>query len=302
MVVASVTDYPPGTTEHPSIGGVPWSQSIYLDPPPELADEASILEWRLQFDPVWVMSNLITIQDKQANKPIPFILNRPQRWVMFNYLDQVAQGQPARQVDLKGRQFGFSTFWTVMLFIFTALRGQNSFLLAHLEAPGKSIFDKAESALKTLPSIDLHSYGEDGEIVDTQPISLTVPPTTVQARTLMGWTTKLFSGRLRRDSAENIDAGVGETYQNAQFTEVPLFRNASHTIGKIMPAIPKSFGSCVAYEFTARNEGDYAHNLWLRAAAGKGLNRAVFSAWYWHGDYARWIIARWWRRRVTSFR
>ncbi len=303
-------DYPLGTPEAPSIGGVPWNGSVYIDPPPGLSPERELM-WRILFDIRWVLANLITILDKSANRPVKFVPNRPQDWVLFNYYDQLAQGEPNRQVDLKGRQFGFSTLWTCMLFVFTALRGQNSFILAHLEAPGKSIFDKAENALKTLPSFTHNTYeyvrDADGYIVldanddpvlalddvgnpivvDTQTISLVEPPTNVQSRTLMAWVSKTLSGRLRRDSAENIDAGVGETYQNLQCTEVPLFRNAAHTIGKLLPAIPKTPGSCIAYEFTARNEGDYAHNLWLRAAQGKGMNRAVFSAWYWHLDYGR---------------
>ncbi len=286
-------DYPLGTPDAPSIGGVPWNGSVYIDPPPGLSPERELM-WRILFDIRWVLANLITILDKSANRPVKFVPNRPQDWVLWNFYDQLAQGEPNRQVDLKGRQFGFSTLWTCMLFVFTALRGQNSFILAHLEAPGKSIFDKAENALKTLPSFEMQEwaeYDEDGvgigDPVTSQLISLVEPPTNVQSRTLMAWVSKTLSGRLRRDSAENIDAGVGETYQNLQCTEVPLFRNAAHTIGKLLPAIPKTPGSCIAYEFTARNEGDYAHNLWLRAAQGKGMNRAVFSAWYWHLDYGR---------------
>lgn len=276
-------DYPFGTPAEPSIGGVPWDGGLHLTPHPDVeGDPAASLFWRISFDLMWIMANLVTILSKATNRPINFKLNRPQMWVMWNLLDMLARGEPIRLWCLKGRQFGYSTLFTTILFICSAMRGQNSLLLAHLEKPGKSIFRKAEMALKTMPELELTEEDEEtGKTTTTQLISVVEPPTGTEKESLLSWVGRGFAAVFRRESAENRDAGVGETYQNIQLTEVPLFADAEHTIPGLAPAMSQAPGSIMVGEFTARNEGDFAHKRWIRAALGKSVYRAVFAAWYW---------------------
>jgi hypothetical protein len=265
----------------PSIGGVPWDGSIYLTPPAGL-DPVDELKWRIDFDLVWLMENLVTITSKETNRPVPFVLNRPQAWAMWQLTEKLARGVPSWGWFLKGRQFGYSTLFMTILFLCSALRGQNSLLIAHREVAGKSIFMKGEMARQTLPTLE---FPGDDDTVNV--IELVPPPTAAERRSLMVWLSKNLAAVLRRDSAENLDAGVGETWQNAQFTEVPLWANPEHTIGYLIPALSLTPNTFVNAEFTARTEGDYAHSQWLQGMTPKGLFHSVFAAWYWHTPYAK---------------
>lgn len=263
---------------------MPWNGSIHLDPPEGLSHEAE-LKWRLDYDLVWVMQNLITILDKDRNEKVPFVLNRPQAWAMWNIVEMYATGRPSWGWFLKGRQFGFSTLFVTILFI-CALRGENGLLLAHLEKPGRSIFRKPEMALKNLPTLEMTEEDAAGERV-TQVVSLVPPPSSFSKESLMAWAGKAHNAVLRRDSAEIRDAGVGETYQHAQFTEIALFPDAPHTIGHLLPALSRVWGTFVNGEGTARGEGDYFHRMWLSGLDPDGIFRSVFAAWYWMESYGR---------------
>lgn len=266
---------------------MPWTFSLHLDLPPDvLGDPLLEFEWRLKFDFYWVMCNLIQIKDKATNQSIPFVPNRPQRWVLWLILWQTATGQPVRQWWLKGRQFGFSTLWATILFICSAMRGQNSLLLAHLEAPGKSIFRKTEEALEDLPELDYQPVDDDGNPTGGPVTVRIVPPTSnAQQRSLLAWVGKNSGAVFRRESAENRNAGVGETFQNAQLSEVPLYPKAQDTISTLMPAFSPTPYTHVAAEFTFRVKGDYADQMFQRGLAGKGRWLAGFAAWTWHTPY-----------------
>lgn len=292
--------YPLGTAEAPSIGGVPWDGSLHLQPPPDVDDPIAELKWRLLFDFYWVMCNLIQITDKATNKFVAFEPNRPQAFGLWLILNQTAHGDPVRQWWLKGRQFGFSTLWVTILYICSLFRKQNSFLLVHTEATGKSLMRKPQSAHEALPELRHQEYelDEDGApVLDDEGKKIPKGPPIVvrlgtkmsseRAETLMAWVAGDSSGLLRRESAENINAGVGETYQNAQFSEVPLFRDAAHTISHLMPAMSPTAYTHIGGEFTARGEGDYAHKMFLDGMDVDGIFQAGFFAWYWHTPYAR---------------
>lgn len=228
---------------------------------------------------LWTCANLITILDKAHNRPVNFEFNRTQRWAYWNILDQQSRGEAVRGWWLKGRQFGWSTLVITMMFLRTVFLQMNSLILAHMEKPGQSIFRKADLALKSMPTFEMR----DGD--KTQVIRLIDPTTSNSAGNLMAWLGKDFNALLRRDSAENRDAGVGETWQNVHLSEVPLYPDAAHTIGVLAPAMSTLAGSMTIGEFTARNEGDFAHKRWLSSIAGVSGYRAVFGAWYWHEAY-----------------
>jgi hypothetical protein len=140
------------------------------------------------------------------------------------------------------------------------------------------MFAKVEMALKRLRKIPL---------ADGATFSARRAPTSTEAGSLLRWVGSSFNALIRRESAENRDAGVSETYQHVQLTEVPLYADADYTLAGLFPAIPNVHDTTIVGEFTARGEGDYTHRTWVRAARGEGNFRAVFLAWYWHEEYQR---------------
>lgn len=235
------------------------------------------LFWRLAFDLEWVCANLVKITDKQ-NRLVPLVFNRGQRWVYWNMLDCERRDLPERLWILKGRQFGISTLVSAVNTI-RAVRGEgaNALMLVHKEAPGRTMFQKVERVLKHLPSV------RSGDRV----VRLAPKPTTHNTGDLVSWNTPVLNALIKRESGENVDAGVSETYQLAHLTEVPLWKDAHHTMAGFLPTMANKPGTSIIGEFTARSEGDYTHGVWVSACQGLSMFRAIFLPWYWHEDYVR---------------
>ncbi len=258
--------------------------SVIPGVPPMPEDPAKQLAWRLGFDFLWVCANLLRITAKKGNKLVFLRLNDGQLWVYWNLLDQWCQGMPARLWILKGRQFGVSTMFCARQFVKTAFHGHNCLVLPHKEAPGKVMFGKIERMLKNLPVLRYMN----------QPLQLVSKPTTHETGTQMVWNEPPtedggdgFSALVKRETAENPDAGVSETYQHVHLTEMPLWKDAHHTMGGLLPTIPDDVDTTIVAEFTARGEGDYTHSVWEAAEAGESTFRGIFLPWYWHADYQR---------------
>ncbi len=234
------------------------------------------LAWRVAFDFAWVCEHLLRIKGKDA-KIQPFVFNDVQRWVYWNILDFESSGRPVRLWILKGRQFGISTFFAIRQFVKAGAHGANCLILPHLESPGRQMMQKVELAQKNLPR--LVSKGQECSVV--------AKPSAISTGDFMQWSGEGFSGLVKRESAENPNAGVSETFQHVHLTEVPLWRDASATMGGLLPTIPDDPDTTIVGEFTARGEGDYAHDVWVNAEVGDSPFRAIFLPWYWHSDYSR---------------
>lgn len=146
-----------------------------------------------------------------------------------------------------------------------------------MEKPGRRMFAKCETALLRLKPL----------LVGGAAVSMVEKPQTHLTGDKIQWNSERFEALLSRESAENRDAGVSETYQHVHLTEVPLWADASHTMAGLMQTIPLKAGTTVVGEFTARGVGDYTHNVWLAAERGESWARAVFLPWYWHEEYER---------------
>ena len=237
------------------------------------------LTWRLAFNIRWVCEHMLKITAKESNQLVAFVFNRGQLWVYWLMLDQWRNGQPVRLWILKGRQFGISTMMSAILFIAAALWNRNCLQLSHREKAGKNMFGKIERFYNHFPKVVTNGTTEHVLLTDPRPFS---------TGDLMAWNTEDKQALVQRESAENKDAGVSETYQMAHLTEVPLWADATHTMGGLLPTIPATDpNSMIVGEFTARSEGDYAHRQWVQCMAGQSSFQGVFLPWYWHEDYSR---------------
>lgn len=237
------------------------------------------LVWRFAFDIRWVCAHLLKINVKQGNKLEHLVFNRGQMWVFWLMLDQWRSGRAVRLWILKGRQFGVSTMMSAVLFIAAALWDRNCLQLSHREKPGIRMFAKIETFLKHFP----------GTVRDGASDRVLLPdPTTRSTGDSLSWNDVAKQALVKRESAENKDAGVSETYQMAHLTELPLWADAAHTMGGLLPTIPATDpDSLIVGEFTARGEGSYSHQIWVQCEAGQSPFQGVFLPWYWHEDYSR---------------
>ncbi len=257
------------------IGGKPWDGTLNLSPD-ERTPLVDQFYWRLQFDLAWVFSTFIRILGK-SNKPVAFDVNRTQRWVLWNILDQQSLDQPVRLWILKGRQFGMTTFFMMRALILATIHYTNNLLLVHQEKPGQTMMRRADTVLSSSPEIDI-----DGET-----FSPFKKPDKWDAGNLMFWKSGVLNSLIRRESAENRDAAVGETYQHVHLSEVPLYPDPDHTLSGLLPTIPSAPGTSIVGEFTARSVGDYTHQIWIRSTKRGSAYRAIFLPWYWHEEYFR---------------
>lgn len=246
-------------------------------PFPRLGTDLAQLEWRLAFDLMWVCATLLKITAKEGNRLVNFVFNDVQLWVYWNILDQELAGEGVRLWILKGRQFGISTFFCARQFVKSAFHGANCLLLAHREGPGKTMFGKVERMLRNLPPVQIGS--DVAELVPKPSSHITTD--------YVLWNTPALNALIKRESAENEDAGVSETYQHVHLTEGPLWRNMAHTMGGLLPTIPDDPDTTIVGEFTARGEGDYTHDVWQQCEAGTSPLRGIFLPYYWHKDYQR---------------
>lgn len=235
------------------------------------------LVWRLAFDIRWVCAHLLKINVKERNTLALFEFNRGQMWVFWLMLDQWRNGRAVRLWILKGRQFGVSTMMNAVLFIASALWDRNCLQLSHRERPGQRMFAKLETFFKHFPKSVKNGNTHHTILPD---------PTARSTGDSLMWNTEAKQALAKRESAENKDAGVSETYQMAHLTELPLWADAAHTMGGLLPTIPATDpDSMIVGEFTARGEGDYTHQIWVQCMAGQSSFQGVFLPWYWHEDY-----------------
>jgi hypothetical protein len=246
---------------------------------PGKGSEYEKLVWRLAFNIRWVCATMLKITGKESNRLLPFVFNRGQLWVYWLMLDQWRNGRPVRLWILKGRQFGISTLMSAILFIAGALWNRNCLQLSHRESAGKTMFGKIERFRQHFA----HTVTNG----NTQHTLLTEPSVRAAGDLLM-WNTKDKQALIKRESAENKDAGVSETFQVVHLTEGPLWADMGHTMGGLLPTIPATDpDSMIVAEFTARGEGDYTHQIWVQCMAGQAAFQGVFLPWYWHEDYSR---------------
>ncbi len=243
--------------------------AVVTQPSPELV---KFLQGPMR-DLRWLFVTLIRIRRKSDNKLVPLAEGRVQRWVHWNYEDMTRLGKPVRLWILKGRQFGISTWVSALLYCMARFRGELCLQLPHKEKPGITMFRKFET---------MHKWLERNPVgVKGQPVPFS-PATNQHDGSLIAFEN---GGLIKRESAENEDAGVSENYQHVHLTEIPLWKNAEHTMIGLFPTIGDDPGTTIIGEFTARGVGDYSHTTFEEARIGESEFRALFLPWYWHELY-----------------
>lgn len=215
----------------------------------------------------------VTIRDKMSGRNVPFVLNRPQRRLLAVMEGQRAAGAPVRVILLKARQWGGSTLVQMYLAWMQLVRhkGWNSLICGHMHATSKSI--------KRMYNLLLRHYPR--ELLDDEDdlprfTKLEGQPNVQQitARDCL-----VLTG-----SARSEDAVRGYDIAMAHLSEVAFWQaSAMHSPDEVVRSVCGSIAlkpeTVIVLESTANGVGDYFHDEWLRALAGRSDKEPLFVPW-----------------------
>lgn len=219
---------------------------------------------KLRDDFVHYAFNCLKIRTKPGDLK-PFALNKAQLFVHEKIERQKLETGRIRAIILKGRQQGISTliegrfYWKV-----THNKGLQAFILTHLDDATRNLFKMAKRYHENCPSAFRPSIKSSNA-------------------------NELIFGAIDSGyalgTAGNKSVGRSSTIQLFHGSEVALWDNASEHAAGIFQAIPKSPGTEVFLESTARGVSNYFHEQWQLAESGQSAFIPLFVPWYWQDEY-----------------
>lgn len=195
----------------------------------------------------------------------PFIMNRAQRYVHTQVEDQLTRTGMVRALVLKGRQQGMSTYiegrfyWRV-----THKKGMRAFILTHEEEATNNLFEMAKRY-------------HDNCLPQVKPSTKTS-----NAKELIFDT--IDSG-YKLGTAGNKSVGRSSTIQYLHASEAAFYKHADQHAKGIMQTVPRLSGTEIFIESTANGVGNWFHQQWQLAEAGKSEYIAIFVPWFWQDEY-----------------
>lgn len=194
----------------------------------------------------------LKIQDKQ-NKLVPFRWNRAQAHFHAN--------RTGRDLILKARQLGFSTYVQGEMFRRTVTGTRATITLAH----------DADTTAKLRLMAD--RFWENCKFGDIQPArkyanaSLTTYPEFDSAATIA--------------TAGNVETGRGGTYSDFHGSEVAFWKDP----GRIIAGALQGGNPDAVLESTPNGAQGYFYEISMEALRGDGVWRLHFYPWWWDDDY-----------------
>ncbi len=228
---------------------------------------------RLRYDFEFWCWRCATLSDKMTGALQPVRLNAAQRRVLAVFERQRLAGRPIRVILLKARQWGGSTLVQLyMMWIQLVLHPHwNSLVCAHTLDTAAIIHTTMERVLAHYPP-ELSPDGESPRLVRVKNCST--------ARRLTGVDSLVITG-----SAQKNEVVRGFDVKMAHLSEVAFWPDSlRHSPADVMRSVngtvPLAPLSLVVLESTANGMGNFFHDEWLRARAGKSDKEAVFVPWY----------------------
>lgn len=213
------------------------------------------------------------IQHKTTGRPVPFILNAPQRRLLSIFESMRRADRPIRVILLKARQWGGSTIVQMyMAWIQCALRRDwNSVLCSHLKNTSGVIRGSLTRMLRNYP-VDLW----DGD----EPPALKPYEGCSEIRRLAG-----RGNCVTVCSAWSPDAIRGQNIALAHLSETAFWPSSptmqpADLIRSVVGSIVDAPLTMVVLESTANGMGNFFHNEWLRAREHLSNMTAVFVPWH----------------------
>lgn len=218
---------------------------------------------RILHDPKEFLESFVKIENKNQ-EIVPFIFNAVQNDYMLksSYRGKPFQGQ--RDINIKGRQEGFTTLKLGEYFHNTIThRGTNSVVVSHDASVTQKLLLKVKLMYSSLPAkikrIAKLRYDNVSEL----------------------WFKDLNSRMIISTLGKGV--GRGETINNLLCTEVAFWPHAEKLMYGLTEAVP--FYGNITIESTSNNMGGYFYNAVESAAKGQSAYKLHTYPWYLHEEY-----------------
>ena len=211
--------------------------------------------------------------------PQALVLNPAQQLMEAAAQEQLKANGWIRQVVLKCRQPGGSTYWSARGSHMSMLNANVNMLTiaqdeqtsSHIFGITKLFYDSLDNDIKPM-----YRYQSKKELAFENPNDRTRDQ---------------YPGlrsRVTFQSARNMHAGTGTTVQFLHISEGAKHPQATveHISASLVPSVPLAAGTCIVQESTAFTTGDAFHALCDQAMSGKSIWTFVFLLWTLQPDYA----------------
>lgn len=225
---------------------------------------------RFKHDFEFWTATTVKIKPKSGGDLINFVMNRPQRKIHEITYKQILNEEPIRQILLKSRQFGGSTYYQIFMGYIQIIHKTsfNSLIAAHLNQAATSIRFMFSTLAKYYPKGIESSFtlkGFEG---------------TKNIKQIPERNCKLTIGSIETpDSIRSDDVAL------SHLSEIGLWKKTegkepgdlAQSILGTMPTVPWSM---YVLESTAKGIGNYFHQTWLKAVSGENVLKPVFIPWH----------------------
>lgn len=222
------------------------------------------LRKRLKAEFPFYAAKILKIRTKSGEIK-PFVLNQAQRYLHGRVEAQLKETGKVRVLLLKGRQWGGSTYVGGRYFhIDTHNKGIRTFILTHDADATANLFGMVQRFYEHTPSELRPHLGASNR----KELLFDVLDSGYQVGT-----------------AGTKGVGRSNTIQLLHGSEVAFWPHADEHSAGILQAVPNAPGTEIILESTANGEGNFFHQQWNLAVAGKSDYIAIFIPWYWQKEY-----------------
>lgn len=248
-----------------------------MDKPLTEAQLAKILEIRKDF--YRYCKNNLKIKDKHS-KIVPFVPNVPQRVLIDYVLLCIKEKRPVKAIILKARQMGLSTAVEAIIYWWTSTnKNINSVIIGHEESSSKNLYmmfrryyDHTNPLFKpsirynTRTDLSFERFDETGKQVG-------------------------LGSSIKTATAGNKAAGRSDTINLLHASELGEWENGEDLVASLLETVPDEEvmdkPSMMFLESTAKGRGNYFHNEFKLAMAGKNNFMPFFFPWWILDSYER---------------
>lgn len=211
-------------------------------------------------------ANCLKIETKDG-KLVPFVFNKPQRYIDARFQAQMDKTGRIRALVLKGRQQGCSTYIGGRYYKHASTRAHKRvFILSHQSQTTDKLFSMVDRFWSCTPEV-------------------LRPKCATKNKRVME-----FEGLLSNYSvgtAGNAEVGRGGTVQYFHGSEVAFYENTDNIDTGVLQSVADMDGTEIVLESTANGASGYFFEKCMMALEGKGDYELIFTPWFWSDEYRR---------------